>query len=233
MRKKPIRPEKKSETLEVRLSWSEKRELVAHCRANGISASALLRDLIARKLERPAWRRFLTNKGMHAMSFLKRLSPAAAGTAAFALSGSLALLVAAPSTASDHRSTFDTLDVDRDGVVTVEEFLGFSQYAVVRTEHVSRTIGENELIGEVRREFAQYDRNRDGEMTYGEFTGRFGTVIAATFLTIDANGDGQISPVELSARLALAGGDVSELFSAHDGDNDGLLSFVEFSGSES
>lgn len=229
------RPEKKSEMLEIRLSWSEKRALVRHCRESGVSASALVRGLIDQQLKQPAWRRFLNQKGHIAMPMLKRFSPAAAGLATVALAGSLALAVAAPSTASDYRATFDALDLDADGQVTLDEFLSLSDSELLpvgaRYRGSDWVVTRRELEGEMRQEFALYDRNRNGQMTYAEFTGRYGSLIEATFEHFDSDADGRLSAAELNAGMALEPGNGADLVAEFDTDRDGLLSFAEFTGS--
>lgn len=222
--------EKKSEMLEVRLSLSEKQALAAHCRDRGISASELVRDLLSARVKTPAWRRFLQPKGTGTMPELTSLLP---GAAAITLAGSIALAVAAPSTASDYRTAFDTLDANADGRVTIEEFLDTADGALPSgARHLGdgRLVSERELIGEMRQEFALYDHNRNGFLTYAEFSGRYGSVIEAAFAHFDANSDGQVTAEELDAGTALDAPVGEQLMADFDLDRNGALSFNEFSG---
>lgn len=222
--------EKKSEMLEVRLTLSEKQALSAHCKQQGVSASELVRDLLSRKVQQPAWRRFLHTKGQNAMPALHAFLPPAA---AAALAGSLALAVTAPSTASDFRAAFDALDADSDGAVTLDEFMNYSGAYMpddARHRGDGRTISRAELEGEMRSEFAQYDANRNGLMTYAEFSGRYGSVIEAAFEHFDANTDGEVTATELDAGAAIDAPIGERLVSEFDTDSNGALSFAEFSG---
>lgn len=222
--------EKKSEMLEVRLSLSEKQALAAHCRDKGISASELVRDLVSTRVRTPVWRRFLQPKGTGSMPDLSSMLP---GAAAITLAGSLALAVAAPSTASDYRSAFDMLDANSDGSVTLEEFLDHDDGYLpqgARDREDGRIVTAYELAGELRQEFALYDRNRNGLMTYEEFSGRYASMIEVAFEHFDANADGQITAAELDGGTALDAPVGDRLIADFDADRSGALSFDEFSG---
>lgn len=100
------RPPKKSETLEVRLPHAAKVAFMERCRAEGVTASDVVRGMIAAG---PSRRR-----------------PVRGWQAATALMIGLAIgAVAAPSIAQalpGQGSVFDRLDADRDGVLTRAEF---------------------------------------------------------------------------------------------------------------
>ncbi len=105
-----IRP-KKSESLEIRLSLEAKSAFMAHCQAQGSTASETLRSLIESDMAAPirpsrrSWRSLVT--------------AAAAGLAIGAVAG--------PSFAhspQNARAAFDRLDRDHDGVLSFDEFRG-------------------------------------------------------------------------------------------------------------
>lgn len=101
------RPPKKSETLEIRLSHAEKVAFMARCRAEGVTASEVVRGLIETPVARP-----------------KRSGKAWQALAA-ALAGLLIGAVAAPSIAQalpGSRVAFYQMDADRDGVISFDEF---------------------------------------------------------------------------------------------------------------
>jgi hypothetical protein len=100
---------KKSETLEIRLPHPTKAAFMAHCRAEGVSASEALRGFIDLRLEGGARR-----------PRARRLPLVAAG-------GLMAAAVAAAAAPSLARTgapgDFARLDADRDGRVTPAEIL--------------------------------------------------------------------------------------------------------------
>ena len=101
------RPPKKSETLEIRLSYAEKLAFMARCRSEGVTASEVVRGLIETPVARPK----------------RSAKPWQALVAAMA--GLLIGAVAAPSIAQalpGSRAAFDQMDVNRDGVVSFAEF---------------------------------------------------------------------------------------------------------------
>lgn len=106
-----VRAPKKSETLEIRLPHESKVAFMARCRAEGLTASEVLRSVIEARDLYPA-------------------APARAGWVgwvqllAVASTGVLIGAVAAPSIAQalPQRPAFDQLDVNGDGVLTVAEF---------------------------------------------------------------------------------------------------------------
>ena len=105
------RPEKKSETLEVRLPHAAKTAFMARCQAEGRTASDAVRGFITNELAgaHPARRQA---RGWQAL--------------AAAIVGLVLGAVAAPSlaqTATTHAS-FQTLDRNHDGVLTPAEFSG-------------------------------------------------------------------------------------------------------------
>ncbi len=104
-----VRPEKKSETLEVRLGHAAKTAFMDQCRRNGSTASDVVRDFIDGRIRGKPARR--SSIGMaHAL---------AAAVAGLAIGAAAAPSVAQTGT---HAPTFERLDGDRDGVLTPAEF---------------------------------------------------------------------------------------------------------------
>ncbi len=102
------RPPKKSETLEIRIPFPAKQAFMAHCRAEGRSASQELRGLIDQRLET----RSPVRSG-------RRLHQIIAGALIAAAVGA----AAAPALARATRiTTFKSLDSNSDGVLTPTEF---------------------------------------------------------------------------------------------------------------
>lgn len=102
-----VRPPKKSETLEIRLPHAAKVAFMDRCRAEGLTASEVVRDLIER--EAPRSRR--TMKRWQA--------------ALLAVAGLVIGAAAAPSIAQalpGSRAAFDQIDANRDGLISFDEF---------------------------------------------------------------------------------------------------------------
>lgn len=102
-----VRPPKKSETLEIRLPHAAKVAFMDRCRAAGLTASEVVRDLIER--EAPRSRRVM-----------KRWQ-----AALLAVAGLIIGAAAAPSIAQalpGSRAAFDQMDANRDGVISFDEF---------------------------------------------------------------------------------------------------------------
>jgi len=247
------RTPKKTETLEVRLPPETKTAFMAACRANGVSASVVVRGFIRRYLRSASrapniWRRELD------MPFPFLLKPRGLGAAAGAL-GLVAASVAIISlggparAAADPRlaAMFDLMDRDHDGRLSAAEFM-------TPPAETPQPMGV-ELIVETRvpptpdetREslFARLDSGGDGTIGLDELDA---VVVARTVPTpalaaADRDGDGAVTEGELAAFLTarrasagiadpsagvglLARGIVAE----HDGDGDGRLLVVDLHG---
>lgn len=101
------RPPKKSETLEIRLSHTEKQTFMARCQAEGVTASEKVRGLMRAPAARPS----RSSRSWQA--------------AAAAVAGLILGAVVAPSIAQalpGSRAAFEKMDADNNGVVTLREF---------------------------------------------------------------------------------------------------------------
>ena len=160
------RPLKKTETIEVRLPFETKQAFMARCREDGVSASEVLRGCIGERLDvrraaEPAARR-------------RPLQMAAGLAVALGVAAS-----AAPSLAgSFERRSFDRLDRDGDGALSLAE-LARGARLEVRLEASGVEIGRAKaqppsalLDALLRREFDALDADGNGALAFREFRGR-------------------------------------------------------------
>ena len=138
-----MRDEKKSETLEVRLPYSQKIAFMEACRKEGITASEALRAGIAQFLATRDGQSQRNNLIEDLVTAMKMNSKKTIGSM-MALSLGAALFVAMPSAAADE--LFEAYDGNGDGVLTPGE------------------IGENDS-----KVFAVLDKNDDGQISADEF----------------------------------------------------------------
>lgn len=144
---------KKSETLEVRLPYETKRDFLDACRADGTTASEVVRQSIDGYLDTRAQAAEETSSDqqrsspMNVVQFIPkplrrpRLVAGALGAVG------LAVFTALPSAANpDFRSLFDRLDVNGDGVLTDEEFMGPRFGATDSNPGAKRVIIEKRVI---------------------------------------------------------------------------------------
>lgn len=108
------RREKKSESLEIRLPYSQKQAFMEACRERGMTASDVLREFIAAELqpepETPrSWAMTLRNNPLK--------------TAAGGISAALAAATFGTGVSFAEESTFDRFDANKDGLVSYGEFL--------------------------------------------------------------------------------------------------------------
>ena len=142
------RPEKKSEFLEVRVSFSAKRAFMEKCRERGTSASEELRGFIDRALAEPAPRR----RTAAIMPFL--MKPAAIGAALAPVAAVWLAMAPTPVSAQpDLNTAFAAIYTNHDEAIDQSEF-GADGMA---GQHVGRC------------SFALADRNHNGRIEREEF----------------------------------------------------------------
>lgn len=174
----PRKP-KKSETVEVRLPFEVKHALMDKARAEGRSASEIIRESIDLYLAGQT-----KENGPMLLALWK---PAAmVGAASLALVGA-AFLPTASHAQTDLKSVFQMLDRNHDGTITADEFeRDASDPEVQKMHHAHMANGEGKQMGamhaqmmqsahgqvsdqEIRSHFNQLDANSDGSVTFDEF----------------------------------------------------------------
>ncbi len=149
---KPARkPGKKSETLEVRLPYETKRDFLDACRADGTTASEVVRQSIDGYLETRTRTAEASSdpKGTAAMNVIQFIPrPLRRPRRAAGALGAVGRVVvtAQPSAANpDFRSLFDRLDSNGDGVLTAEEF-GGSRAVSASGDKPTRVVIEKRVV---------------------------------------------------------------------------------------
>jgi len=138
---------KKSETLEVRIPHETKQAFLTACREDGTTASEVVREQVQTYLdarERPPLKADTRTLFMTLPSNVRHYAPrvAVGGLAAIGLT---ALAVLPSAAAPDFKAQFSRLDVNADGVLSVEEFLGpkpadgGKDNVVIETRSITRT----------------------------------------------------------------------------------------------
>jgi hypothetical protein len=193
------RPEKKSESLEIRLPFSQKQAFMEACRERGVTASDVLRqfiadDLAARSAEKPRERPWVMTLRSHR---LKAAASAAASAMAAAIFGSSVSFADNPA--------FDRFDKDDDGLVSYDEFIaelepGRSGAPAAPRPTIVRRVGAGgETVTETRAPappepasfhqelFTGLDRDGSAALSRGEFDGE-GRIVRRTEQETGENG---------------------------------------------
>ncbi|MBY5932210.1 EF-hand domain-containing protein [Tateyamaria omphalii] len=192
-----MRQEKKSETLEVRVSLSEKSAFAARAAARGESMSAALRRLIAEDAvpqlvskEAPMWSRITFAGAPVAITIAVLVSVSLAGAEA----------------KTDFKTSFRAMDANRDGVIDYTELVADMTHrisvadvppACEGTEWQERWDATPEMLADGHLEF--YDANSDGSVTLKEYVAAYENQRASDFVEADADGNGFITEAELVA----------------------------------
>jgi hypothetical protein len=142
---------KKSETLEVRIPHETKQAFLTACREDGTTASEVVREQVQTYLdarERPPLKADKRMLFMTLPSNVRRYAPRVAAGGALAI-GLTALAVLPSAAAPDFKAQFSRLDVNSDGVLSVEEFLGpkpadgGKDDVVIETRTITRTVDKH------------------------------------------------------------------------------------------
>lgn len=239
------RPPKKTETLEVRMPHEMKRAFIEACRAHGSTASDVVREFAEgylKRCERRARLRDVINPERSlAMLFSSPRRRLAAISAGFAGAVGLVMAGLAPSVADwSFQTTFEELDRDGDGLVSVEEFSNpsGSHYVFISGE------GEPPSWAPVIPPTPEPPALETTALDAGRVTGAAPVVPAAPvapaappppavvvemlgheFRRFDADSDGYIGYVEFSGRNETIAGDA---FRRLDANEDGRLTLEEF-----
>jgi Ca2+-binding EF-hand superfamily protein len=237
----PSRP-KKTENLEVRLPNATKQAFMSRCRENGRSASEVVREMIDGYLAQPA---------PLSPERLSMFKSRVALPAAFAASAALSLgVLAATATHArpDLREIFRSLDADRDGSVTMAEFMasGHADHLVgskgalpssarpvgVPLHHAPAGAPGRQAVLDARKLFAEADTDRNGAVGFAEFERHHLVMGEQAFAGFDTDRDGRITGAEVAAAAenvqpAMAA-HLREAFTRLDADRDGAVTRAEF-----
>ncbi|GGY47235.1 EF-hand domain-containing protein [Parvularcula lutaonensis] len=189
------RPEKKSESLEIRLPYSQKQAFMEACRERGVTASDVLRSFIADDLESQAappqeertWSMTLKNNPLKTAA---SLAGAALAAAAFGAGASFA-----------DDEVFSAYDKNGDGVISYSEFAGARGGNVDEERRVERRIVRmDKATGEVLSEEVE-GAGPPAPPPPGRAYARGGEdAMAKLFTGMDANHDGVLSEDEFEGK---------------------------------
>ena len=138
---------KKSETLEVRIPHETKQAFLVACREDGTTASEVVREQVQTYLdarERPPLEADTRTLIMTLASNVRRYAPRVAAGGVLAI-GLTAVAVLPSAAAPDFKAQFTRLDVNGDGVLSVDEFLGpkpadgDKENVVIETRSIARS----------------------------------------------------------------------------------------------
>jgi len=236
--------EKKSETLEIRVSHSEKTEFAARAAARGESMSAALRRLIAEDAAPQCVAKEAPMK--------TRLTFASAPVVVTVLIlVTVSLVGAEADTRTDFKGNFRGKDANRDGILDRDELIAVMANRIAQidvpavcegTQWEDRWNAKPEILAEGHMEF--YDGNGDGVATLGEYIAAHEAKRGADFVEADTDGNGYVSTEELvaaykvdeakihaecRAAIGMQGSEtVPEIILFLDTDKDGRVSMREF-----
>jgi Ca2+-binding EF-hand superfamily protein len=233
------RPPKKSETLEVRVPHEVKDALMRKARAEGRSASDVVRTCIVN---------YLDGERKEASSMFVSWRPAAAAGALGVAVLWLALAPAPAGAGPDFRAAFEHFDQNHDRLISLDEFLSRNTDTLFinRADRpADRPIAKkftlpighkvpSPLPGAshpsremLQSEFALEDRE-NGSVSFEEFEAYHRQMLHDGFATVDGDHDGTLDPTEYRAAIAAAPGDGAARFDDLDANHDGRITEEEF-----
>ena len=226
------RRSKKSESIEVRLSHTDKLALMSRAAAEGRSASDIVRGSL---------NSYIGEHPRKPPSSLRKLARGITFVALPATVLALAYSISSPARADREyelafRSSLQRLDKDHNGVIDRREFAAQSFITLIPTGAADGIVSgiihrpPNSLVSspELRGEFAAQDQDGDGSITLGEYVAYRHNVAHRDFGTLDADSNGRISLAEFRRRLGVPAGERGrELFVSQDANHDGWLSEEE------
>lgn len=115
-----MRQEKKSETLEIRLSYSNKREFMAQCAQNGATASHVIRNFVGSYISRSDDKSF-TDAFLGSVGFVKFKRTLTVLTLAVGISLSQLSIIASPQGSAETRTVLASMDTNHDGFLTATD----------------------------------------------------------------------------------------------------------------
>ena len=234
------RPPKKSETLEVRVPHEVKDALMRKARAEGRSASDVVRTCIAD---------YLDGERKEASSMFVSWKPAAAvGALGVAILWS-ALTPTPAGAGPDFRAAFEHFDQNHDQQISLDEFLGRNtdMLFINRADRPADPSIDKKFTLPIGRkvppplpgashppremlqsEFALEDRDKNGSVTFEEFEAYHRQMLHDGFATVDGDHDGTVDATEYRAAIAAAPGDGAARFEDIDANHDGRITEEEF-----
>jgi hypothetical protein len=150
--------------LEVRLSFETKARLMAQCRADGTTASDVVRTLIEAHLTEAAL------STPHKEPWMSHVFKLAVPVLAAALAGTLLLGAGGVAEANPElkKAEFARLDVDKNGRLTIEEFAA-APASASKTADGAGTTAPAPKPADL---FARLDADKDGVLTEAEYLKR-------------------------------------------------------------
>lgn len=141
----------------------------------------------------------------------------------------------ATSASADPVQAFGSIDADKNGWISEQEFLTAVEPTTVMTMHRSgeraRFISKYEARRLLRKEYKAYDENGDGRVDAREFSPRYDVTSRVSFYLLDQNSDGEVRLDELLEFTAGARGETERLeavFSMLDSNQNGAITLKEY-----
>lgn len=221
------RPPKKSELLAARVPYEIKRAFLKACAEEGRSPSDVIRGFIERHVRRAEARARLRGSLTPRRSLVMAMkTPYAQGGAIAAGLGALALFAfgAAPSVAEfDYRASFQTLDTDGDGAISLDEYASAGAHSTIAVEFdLPDGAPPPELGADENAEVLEFEF--DGSAPPAQPKVRWAYMIDIGFGETDSDGDGSVDLDEFVERHERL---LAEAFARWDADQDGRLAVEE------